>query len=250
MTTVASAEAEVAGELNVLCAGAVKGLVLALQGGFERATGLRLHATFGAVGAMRDALRSGAPCDVFIATDAMIGSLQASGELRAAHAARDRPRADGDRGQGVGAAAGDRQRRVAQGHPARRQRDLLPRRDLVDRRRARRRDPRAARHPRRARVAPAHVRQRRDRDARARRRRRAARSAARRRPRSATRRAWRWSVRCRRRSRWPRSTAPPSPTRRATTKARCRFIDLLAGAASAELAPRRRIRRSGRRAVD
>ena len=73
-----------AGELNVLCAGAVKGLVLALQSGFEGASGLRLHATFGAVGAMRDVLRSGAPCDVFIATDAMIGSLQASGELRAA----------------------------------------------------------------------------------------------------------------------------------------------------------------------
>jgi len=74
----------VAGELNVLCAGAVKGLVLALQSGFEGASGLRLHATFGAVGAIRDVLRSGAPCDVFIATDAMIGSLQASGELRAA----------------------------------------------------------------------------------------------------------------------------------------------------------------------
>ena len=71
------------GELNVLCAGAVKGLVLALQGDFERATGLRLHATFGAVGAIREALGSGAPCDVFIATDRMIESLQASGELRA-----------------------------------------------------------------------------------------------------------------------------------------------------------------------
>jgi len=73
----------VAGELSVLCAGAVKGLVLALQGDFERASGLRVHATFGAVGAIRDVLRSGAPCDVFIVTDAMIGSLQASGELRA-----------------------------------------------------------------------------------------------------------------------------------------------------------------------
>jgi len=76
----------VAGPLNVLCAGAVKGLVLALQSGFERAGGLRVHATFGAVGAIRDALRSGAPCDVFIATDAMIGSLQANGEMRAATA--------------------------------------------------------------------------------------------------------------------------------------------------------------------
>lgn len=72
----------VARELNLLCAGAVKGLVLALQDGFEKANGLRLHASFGAVGAMRDALRSGTPCDVFIASDAMIRSLQASGELR------------------------------------------------------------------------------------------------------------------------------------------------------------------------
>ena len=71
-------------ELNVLCAGAVKGLVLALQADFERVSGVRVEATFGAVGAMRDVLRSGAPCDVFIATDAMIGSLQASGELLAA----------------------------------------------------------------------------------------------------------------------------------------------------------------------
>ena len=74
------------GELNLLCAGAVKGLVLALQSDFERATGLRLRATFGAVGAMRDALRDGAPCDVFVATDAMVESLQASGELRAGSA--------------------------------------------------------------------------------------------------------------------------------------------------------------------
>ena len=74
------------GELNLLCAGAVKGLALAVQGDFERAAGVRLHATFGAVGAMRDALRAGVPCDVFIATEAMIASLQASAELRAGSA--------------------------------------------------------------------------------------------------------------------------------------------------------------------
>ena len=70
-------------DLNVLCAGAVKGLVLALQDGFERSAGVRIQPTFGAVGALRDALRAGAPCDVFIATDAMVESLQASGELDA-----------------------------------------------------------------------------------------------------------------------------------------------------------------------
>ena len=184
---------------------------------------------------MRDALRAGAPCDVFIATDAMIGSLQASGELRAAARARDRPRADGDRRQGVGAAAGDRQRRVAQGRPARRQRDLLSRRDAVDRRRARRLDARAARHratrsrrgcacsptarPRCA-SSPAPT---------------TARSAARRRPRSATRRAWRWSARCRAPFALATVYSAAVAARRATTTARARFIDLLAGAASADL---------------
>ena len=50
-----------AAELNLLCAGAVKGLVLALEGTFEVATGLHLRASFGAVGAMRYAVRAGSP---------------------------------------------------------------------------------------------------------------------------------------------------------------------------------------------
>jgi molybdate transport system substrate-binding protein len=73
----------VSGELHVLCAGAVRGLLLALRDGFERDSGERLEPTFGAVGAIRDLLRSGAACDVFIASEAMIESLQTSGELQA-----------------------------------------------------------------------------------------------------------------------------------------------------------------------
>ena len=50
----------------------------------------------------------------------MIDALQASGELRAGDAARPIGRVQtGDRGPGIGAAAGDRQRRVAQGRPPR-----------------------------------------------------------------------------------------------------------------------------------
>lgn len=71
-----------AAELHVLCAGAVKGLVLALQPGFEASAGVRLNARFGAVGAMRDELAAGAPCDVFVATEAMVAALVASGALR------------------------------------------------------------------------------------------------------------------------------------------------------------------------
>ena len=67
--------------LHVLCAGAVKGLVLALQPGFESSAGVRIAARFGAVGAMRDELAAGAPCDVFVATEAMVAALVASGAL-------------------------------------------------------------------------------------------------------------------------------------------------------------------------
>src|SRR6185369_6471365 len=76
-----------AAELHVLCAGAVKGLVLALQPGFEASTAVRLHARFGAVGAMRDELAAAAPCDVFVAAEAMVASLAASGALRAGSSA-------------------------------------------------------------------------------------------------------------------------------------------------------------------
>ena len=74
--------------LNVLCAGAVKGLVLALQPRFEAEAGTALNATFGAVGAMRDALRAGAPCDVLIVSERLVEALTASGELRAGSATR------------------------------------------------------------------------------------------------------------------------------------------------------------------
>lgn len=67
--------------LNILCAGAVQGVVQALDTRFEQATGTRLQARFGAVGAMREALLDGAPCDVMIVTDAMVLALQAEGVL-------------------------------------------------------------------------------------------------------------------------------------------------------------------------
>ena len=70
--------------LNVLCAGAVQGLVKALQPRFERECDALLQCRFGAVGAMKEALLGGEPCDVMIVTDAMVAALQASGELNAA----------------------------------------------------------------------------------------------------------------------------------------------------------------------
>jgi molybdate transport system substrate-binding protein len=68
--------------LHLLCAGAAKGLVEALAERFTAETGAVLAATFGAVGAMRDALLAGAPCDVLVTTESMAASLAASGSLR------------------------------------------------------------------------------------------------------------------------------------------------------------------------
>lgn len=68
--------------LHLLCAGAAQGLVKALQAQFEDQTGATLRARFGAVGAMKEALLAGEPCDVMIVTDAMIDGLAAEGRLQ------------------------------------------------------------------------------------------------------------------------------------------------------------------------
>lgn len=69
--------------LHLLCAGAAQGLVKALQERFQAETGARLQARFGAVGAMKEALLAGEPCDVMVVTAAMVDSLCAEGRLRA-----------------------------------------------------------------------------------------------------------------------------------------------------------------------
>ena len=69
--------------LDFLCAGAAQGLVRALQPRFEADTGLRLQGRFGAVGAMKEALLAGEPCDLLVLTDAMVRALAAEGHLRA-----------------------------------------------------------------------------------------------------------------------------------------------------------------------
>ena len=70
--------------LELLCAGAAQGLVKALQERFLVDTGATVRARFGAVGAIKELLLAGEPCDVMVATDAMIDSLGAEGRLQAA----------------------------------------------------------------------------------------------------------------------------------------------------------------------
>jgi molybdate transport system substrate-binding protein len=68
--------------VQLLCAGAAQGLVEALQSRFVELTGATIEARFGAVGAMRERLLAGEPCDLMIVTDRMIGELADAGQLR------------------------------------------------------------------------------------------------------------------------------------------------------------------------
>jgi len=69
--------------LSLLSGGAAQGLVKALQERFCATTGATLKARFGAVGAMKEALLAGEPCDVMIVTAAMVDDLVGEGLLRA-----------------------------------------------------------------------------------------------------------------------------------------------------------------------
>ncbi len=72
--------------LRILSGGAAQGLVSRLQAAFEHKHGCRIEGTFGAVGAMKDKLLGGAPCDLLILTQALIADLGAQGRADAATA--------------------------------------------------------------------------------------------------------------------------------------------------------------------
>jgi molybdate transport system substrate-binding protein len=73
--------------LQLLSAGAAQGIVGAIEQDFRLATGANVRGTFGAVGAMRDKLIGGAPCDAIILTAPLIAALETAGHVRPATAA-------------------------------------------------------------------------------------------------------------------------------------------------------------------
>jgi molybdate transport system substrate-binding protein len=89
-------------ELHLLSAGAAKGLVEALRPDFERAHGVAFESAFGAVGAMREKLLAGEPCDVIILTAKMIEGLATTGVVTG-----DSPRALGKVFTGVAVPDGE-----------------------------------------------------------------------------------------------------------------------------------------------
>jgi molybdate transport system substrate-binding protein len=65
--------------LRFLSGGAAQGLVRALQPAFEAKHSCQLAGSFGAVGAMKDKLLGGEPCDLLILTEALVADLTAKG---------------------------------------------------------------------------------------------------------------------------------------------------------------------------
>ena len=72
--------------LNILSGGAAQGLVSRLLADFEGRHDCRIAGTFGAVGAMRDKLLAGTPCDLLILTQALVDELAAQGKADGATA--------------------------------------------------------------------------------------------------------------------------------------------------------------------
>src|SRR4051812_38701427 len=73
--------------LKLLSGGAAQALVARMKDGFAQSHGVEVQGAFGAVGAQRDKLLGGEPCDVLIVTQALIDELTAQGHLVAGSAA-------------------------------------------------------------------------------------------------------------------------------------------------------------------
>jgi len=67
--------------LHILSGGAAQGLVASLAPKFKGQTGFDIEGEFGAVGAMADKLRSGAPADIVVLTAAIIAKLAEENRL-------------------------------------------------------------------------------------------------------------------------------------------------------------------------
>ena len=70
-------------DVYLLSGGAAAGLVNPLKAEFVATHNCTLHGTFSAVGAMKEALLQGTPCDVVILSKAMVQSLIDSGHVKA-----------------------------------------------------------------------------------------------------------------------------------------------------------------------
>ena len=73
-------------DLVLLSAGAARALVEGIAQPFRRETGGAIRGQFGAVGAMREKLLAGEPCDAFVSTATMLDALEREGRIVAGSA--------------------------------------------------------------------------------------------------------------------------------------------------------------------
>lgn len=70
------------GTIRILSGGAAQGLVHRLKDRLATEHGIGVEGHFGAVGAMRDKLLAGEPCDILVLTQALIVELEAQGHVK------------------------------------------------------------------------------------------------------------------------------------------------------------------------
>ena len=68
-------------ELKILSGGAAAGVVQGIQADFENKNECKINGTFSAVGAMRDLVLQGEPCDIVILSKALVDQLATSGHV-------------------------------------------------------------------------------------------------------------------------------------------------------------------------
>jgi molybdate transport system substrate-binding protein len=68
-------------EIRVLSGGAAAGVVKGIQDNFENSHQCKINGTFSAVGAMRDLVLQGEPCDLVILSKSLVDELVASGHV-------------------------------------------------------------------------------------------------------------------------------------------------------------------------
>jgi molybdate transport system substrate-binding protein len=81
VTGMAMAAPAVAAELNVIAAGAVRGVVGGMIDDYSRQTGLKFTFTVGPTGMLRDAIKSGKPADLVITSAPLMAELEKTGKI-------------------------------------------------------------------------------------------------------------------------------------------------------------------------
>ena len=72
-----------AAEINVVAAGAVRGIVGGMIDDYSKQTGLKFNFTVGPTGQLRDALSSGKPVDLVIVAAPLLAELDSAGKIAA-----------------------------------------------------------------------------------------------------------------------------------------------------------------------